>query len=232
VSKLVMLRHGESTFNAEGRFTGWVDVDLTQHGTEEARGAAELFAKANLTLDVVFTSELKRAIHTLEIIQMQLDWSLPVIRSWLLNERHYGALQGLGKKEMANLYGAEQVQAWRRGYDVRPPESNEGDEYWTGNDLQYRNIPKELIPRTESLKDTVERVMKFWDQTISSELIKGREVLVVAHNNSLRAIVGHLDKMSEEDIVKWDIPTGVPLVFELDGLEPVRSYYLSNSERR
>lgn len=229
--RLVLLRHGESTWNRENRFTGWTDVDLTARGVEEAHAAAGAIEDAGLSFDVAFTSLLKRAIRTLWIVldDMDLMW-IPVHRSWRLNERHYGALQGLDKAQTAAEYGEEQVLLWRRSYDVRPPALPPDDERHPGKDPRYRNLRAEELPRAESLKDTVERFLPYWHEIIAPEIRAGKRVIIAAHGNSLRALVKYLDDVSDDDILKLNIPTGVPLVYELDAeLRPLRSYYLGDT---
>lgn len=230
--KLVLLRHGESIWNKENRFTGWTDVDLSRKGIEEARKAGQLLKEKGYTFDVAFTSVLKRAIRTLWIVldEMDLMW-IPVYRSWRLNERHYGALQGLNKAEMAAKYGEKQVLIWRRSYDIRPPSLEETDERYPGNDPIYRELDKKDIPLTECLKDTVERFLPYWHEVLAPTIKSGKRVIISAHGNSLRALVKYLDHISDEDIVELNIPTGIPLVYELDGeLKPIKSYYLGDPE--
>jgi 2,3-bisphosphoglycerate-dependent phosphoglycerate mutase len=232
VNKLVLLRHGESEWNKENRFTGWTDVDLSDNGIKEARAAGDALKKEGFHFDCAFTSVLKRAIRTLWIVldEMDLMW-IPVERTWRLNEKHYGALQGLNKKETAREFGDEQVLQWRRSYDVRPPALDEGDERYPGNDIKYKALDPSLIPATECLKDTVERYMPYWLDVISKEVASGKEVLIAAHGNSLRALVKHLDNMSDEDIVKLNIPTGIPLVYEFDAnMRPVKHYYIGDPD--
>ena len=229
--KLVLQRHGESLWNLENRFTGWTDVDLTDRGIAEARKAGELLKREGYTFDVAYTSVLKRAIRTLWIVldEMDLTW-IPVFRSWRLNERHYGALQGLNKSETAKEHGMEQVMKWRRGYDVRPPPLAETDKRHPRFDRRYSDTEDEL-PATESLKDTLERVLPYWHGMIAPEINKGKRVLVSAHGNSLRALVKYLDNISDEEIPKLNIPTGFPLVYELDDdLIPIEHYYLGGEE--
>ena len=215
--KLVLIRHGESTWNQENRFTGWVDVDLTERGTEQARTGGRLLREAGFVFDVAYTSVLKRAIRTLWLVLDELDqmW-VPVRRSWKLNERHYGALQGLNKAETAAEYGDEQVLAWRRSFDTPPPSLTPDSEHYPGSDPRYAALSAEQIPLSECLKDTVERVMPYWNKTVVPAIRSGQQVLVAAHGNTLRALVMHLDNVSEADIVGLNIPTGVPLVYELD----------------
>jgi len=230
--KLVLVRHGQSAWNLENRFTGWIDVGLSDLGIEEAKYAAKLLIEGKYLFDVAFTSVLKRSVKTLWIIleEMDLMW-IPVYKSWRLNERHYGALQGLNKSEIARQYGAEQVLLWRRSYDVRPPELDMTDKRYTGNDPRYANLDKEDIPVAECLKDTVERFLPYWHSTITQSLKKKKKILIVAHGNSLRALVMYLDHVSKEEIVNLNIPTGIPLVYELDNnLKPIRHYYLGDPE--
>jgi 2,3-bisphosphoglycerate-dependent phosphoglycerate mutase len=229
---LVLLRHGESTWNLENRFTGWTDVDLTPRGREEAQEAGRLLADGGFTFDVAHTSLLKRAIRTLWMVMdaMDLMW-IPVHRDWRLNERHYGALQGLDKAETAAQYGDQQVLVWRRSYSDPPPALTADDPRHPRHDRRYADLSPEELPLAESLEDTVARFLPYWHGTIVPDLQAGKRVLIAAHGNSLRALVKHLDKMSDERIVGLNIPTGVPLVYELDeGLEPIRHYYLGDAE--
>ena len=229
---LVLLRHGQSTWNLENRFTGWIDVDLSDTGVAEAQEAGRLLRAEGLAFDVAYTSVLKRAIRTLWITLDELDqmW-LPVVKSWRLNERHYGALQGLNKAEMAVKFGEDQVKAWRRSYDVAPPALAEDDERFPGRDPRYADLPDAEIPRAESLKDTVARFLPFWESDIAPALREGRRVLVAAHGNSLRALVKYLDEISDSDIAALNIPTGAPLVYDLDeDLRPRGSRYLGDPE--
>jgi 2,3-bisphosphoglycerate-dependent phosphoglycerate mutase len=230
--KLVLLRHGESVWNKENRFTGWTDVGLTQKGVEEAVTGARRLQAEGFTFDVAYTSVLKRAIETLWIVlrEMDLMW-IPVHRSWRLNERHYGALQGLNKSETAEQHGEAQVKIWRRSYDTRPPALAPDDERYPGHDPRYADLTPEELPLTECLKDTVERMLPYWFDVIAPEVKRGTKVLVSAHGNSLRALVKHLDKIRDDEIVGLNIPTGIPLIYELDdALEPIRSYYLADEE--
>lgn len=230
--KLVLLRHGESTWNKENRFTGWTDVDLSERGTQEATEAGRLLRKDGYEFDVVYTSVLKRAIRTMWIALDELDqmW-LPVERCWRLNERHYGALQGLNKAETAEKHGQEQVHQWRRSYDVPPPALERTDPRWPGHDRRYRDLAEDDVPLTECLKDTVERFLPYWHQTIAPTIRTGRRVLIVAHGNSLRALVKYIDEISDDEIPGLNIPTGIPLVYELDdALSPLRHYYLGDPE--
>ncbi|MEW5759111.1 MAG: 2,3-diphosphoglycerate-dependent phosphoglycerate mutase [Candidatus Omnitrophota bacterium] len=230
--KLVLLRHGESIWNKENKFTGWVDVDLSEKGRKEALSGGEALKKEGYTFDVAYTSVLKRAIRTLWITLdiMDLMW-IPVYRSWRLNERHYGALQGLNKSEMAQKYGENQVLIWRRSYDIRPPELSKDDLMYPGKDPRYKDLSVEDIPLAECLKDTVARFLPYWHQTIAPVVKSGKKVLIAAHGNSLRALVKYLDNVSEQDIVSLNIPTGMPLVYELDkDLKPIQHYYLGEPE--
>ncbi|TCD47669.1 2,3-diphosphoglycerate-dependent phosphoglycerate mutase [Chlorobium sp. N1] len=230
--KLVLLRHGESQWNLENRFTGWHDIDLTEKGRQEARNAGKLIREEGIVFDVAYTSVLKRAIRTLWTVLDEMDqmW-LPVEKTWRLNERHYGALQGLNKAETSQKYGEEQVLVWRRSYDTPPPALARDDERWPGADPRYRGMAEGEIPLSECLKDTVARFLPFWHETIAPQIRNGRSVAIVAHGNSLRALVKYLDGISEEDIVGLNIPTGIPLVYELDDeLKPIRSYYLGDQE--
>eukprot|EP01006_Ploeotia_vitrea_P000344 TRINITY_DN102899_c0_g1_i1.p1 TRINITY_DN102899_c0_g1~~TRINITY_DN102899_c0_g1_i1.p1 ORF type:complete len:301 (+),score=25.70 TRINITY_DN102899_c0_g1_i1:126-1028(+) len=230
--KLVLLRHGESTWNKENRFTGWTDVDLAESGMNEAHRAGDELQKNGFEFDVAFTSTLKRAIRTLWVTMDTLDQMyIPVNKLWQLNERHYGALQGLNKAETAARHGDEQVKIWRRSFDVPPPLLDESDDRWPGKERAYKSIPHTQIPKAESLKDTIARVIPIWHKEIAPTIKSGQRVIIVAHGNSLRALVKYLDSMSESDIVELNIPTGVPLVYELDGdLRPKRHYYLGDSE--
>lgn len=228
--KLVLIRHGESTWNKENRFTGFKDVDLSEKGLAEAKAAGELLEKEGFTFDIAYTSVLKRAIRTLWIILDELDlmW-IPIINSWKLNERHYGDLQGLNKSEMAQKFGEEQVHIWRRSYDVPPPPMAKDDERYEGNSAKYAGI--ENFPQTECLKDTVARVVPYYESEIAPQIKAGKRLIVAAHGNSLRALVKYLDNIPDDEIVKMNIPTGVPLVYELDeNLRAVKSYYLGDAE--
>ena len=230
--KLVLIRHGQSEWNKENRFTGWKDVDLSEQGRQEARAAGQLLKAEGYVFDEAYTSVLKRAIRTLWIMldEMDLMW-IPEHKSWLLNERHYGALQGLNKAETAAQYGEEQVLVWRRSYDVLPSLLEEKDERWMGNDPRYSHIKPEMFPRAEALKQTVERVVPYYQTEIAPKIEAGKRILIAAHGNSLRALVKYLDTISEEDIVSRNIPTGIPLVYELDEhLKPLKSYYLGDAE--
>ena len=230
--KLVLMRHGQSQWNLENRFTGWTDVDLTDKGREEAKKAGELLKAEGYTFDLAFTSVLKRAIRTLWITLDELDlmW-IPVTRSWRLNERHYGALQGLNKAETAEKFGEKQVLIWRRSYATPPDPLPAGDPRHPAGDPRYASLAPEEIPATECLKDTVARVVPFWEGTIKPAVASGKKVLVAAHGNSLRALVKHIDGISDEDIVSLNIPTGRPLVYEFDDdMKPIRHYYLGDAK--
>jgi len=230
--KIVLLRHGESIWNKENRFTGWTDVDLSEKGVKEAREAGQVLKKEGHVFDIAYTSVLKRAIRTLWITldEMDLMW-IPVYRSWRLNERHYGALQGLNKAETAHRHGEEQVLIWRRSYDIQPPALEKSDERYPGNDPRYKGLTQEELPLTESLKDTAERFLPYWKETIEPTVRSGKRVIIVAHGNSLRALVKYLDNISEEEIVRLNIPTGIPLVYELDdNLAPIRHYYIGDPD--
>jgi 2,3-bisphosphoglycerate-dependent phosphoglycerate mutase len=231
--KIVLFRHGESTWNQENRFTGWTDVPLSQKGVEEAFRAGQLLKKEGYTFDVAFSSVLRRSIKTLWIVleELELMW-IPIHNSWRLNERMYGSLQGLNKSETALKYGEDQVKIWRRAYGISPPPLTEDDPRYPGNDPRYKDMKREEIPTTECLKDTVERFLPYWHQNIVPAIRNNMKVLIAAHGNSLRALVKYLDNVSDEDIVELNIPTGIPLVYELDEatLRPVKHYYLGNEE--
>lgn len=230
--KLVLLRHGQSIWNKENRFTGWTDVDLTEQGRTEAKQAGVLIKDAGLTFDLAYTSVLKRAIRTLWIVLDELDlmW-IPVERSWRLNERHYGSLQGLNKAETAAKFGEEQVKIWRRSYNIPPPPLEKNDPRYPGHDRRYRSLAEAELPLTECLEDTVERFLPYWEKMIVPAIESGQRVLIAAHGNSLRALVKYLDDVPEEKIVGLNIPTGVPLVYELDEhLEPIKHYYLGDPD--
>ena len=230
--KVVLLRHGESTWNKENRFTGWTDVDLSEKGRGEAKKAGELLRAEGFVFDVAYTSVLKRAIRTLwyTLDELDLMW-IPTTKAWQLNERHYGALQGLNKGETAAKFGDEQVLIWRRSYDTPPPELTTDDERYPGNDPRYAGLGSAELPLTESLKETVARVIPYWHAEIAPAIRAGKRVVVAAHGNSLRALVKYLDDMTEQAVLALNIPTGVPLVYELDGaLKPIKSYYLGDPE--
>ena len=230
--KVVLLRHGQSQWNLENRFTGWHDVDLTEQGQAEARAAGQVLKENGFVFDKAYSSLLKRAIRTLWLALEELDqvW-LPVRRNWRLNERHYGALQGLNKAETAEKHGEDQVLIWRRSYDVPPPPMEKDDEGYAGNDIRYADLPEADIPLTECLKDTVDRFLPYWHETIAPDIKAGKRVIIAAHGNSLRALVKYLDDLSEEEVLKLNIPTGMPLVYELDAnLKPIKNYYLGDEE--
>jgi 2,3-bisphosphoglycerate-dependent phosphoglycerate mutase len=230
MNKLVLLRHGQSTWNEENRFTGWTDVDLSERGLAEAREAGRLLRDGGYAFDVAYTSVLKRAIRTLWIGLDVLDrmW-IPVAKDWRLNERHYGALQGLNKAETTAKHGEAKVKIWRRSFDVPPPPLEPDDPRHPSNDARYADLPRRVLPLTESLKDTINRVLPYWHETIAPSIQAGKRVIIAAHGNSLRALVKYLDDVSESAIVELNIPTGIPLVYELDGhLKPLRHYYLGD----
>ena len=230
--KVVLLRHGESTWNKENRFTGWTDVDLSEKGIQEATEAAKLLKEGGYTFDIAFTSVLKRGIRTLWIVldEMDLMW-IPIYRSWRLNERHYGALQGFFKAKMATEVGEEQVLIWRRSYDIPPPALKTSDPRYPGNEAKYADLSPDEIPLTECLKDTVARVLPYWHDVITPTIKSGKKTLISAHGNSLRALVKYLDNIPNEEVVKLNIPTGVPLIYELDDdLKPITHYYLGDQE--
>ena len=230
--KLTLLRHGESIWNAENKFTGWTDVDLSDKGIQEAKSAGQMLKQSEYSFDIAYTSVLKRAIRTLWIVldEMDLLW-IPVYRSWRLNERHYGALQGLNKVETAQKYSEEQVRIWRRSYSINPPALEITDERFPGFDSRYKDLKEHELPLAECLKDTVERFLPYWHEVLAPAIKSGKRVLVTAHGNSLRALVKYLDNISDEDIIKLNIPTGIPLVYELDNdLRPIKHYYLGDED--
>jgi 2,3-bisphosphoglycerate-dependent phosphoglycerate mutase len=230
--KLVLIRHGESTWNLENRFTGWTDVELTPTGVEQAKQAGRLLKEAGYDFDVAYTSVLKRAVWTLwhALDQMDRTW-LPVVHDWRLNERHYGALQGLNKGDMAKQYGDAQVLVWRRSYDTPPPSLEADDPRGQRQDVRYSKLQPDQIPLTECLKDTVARVMPFWNESVAPAIRSGQRIVIAAHGNSIRALVKYLDNIGDDDIVGVNIPNGIPLVYELDAdLKPIRSYYLGDAE--
>jgi 2,3-bisphosphoglycerate-dependent phosphoglycerate mutase len=230
--KLVLIRHGESTWNLENRFTGWTDVDLTPTGIEQAKNAGKLLKAEGYAFDVAYTSVLKRAIRTLYLALDEMDatW-LPVVKSWRLNERHYGGLQGLNKADMAKQYGDEQVLVWRRSYDTPPPELEANDPRSERNDPRYTRFEPNPAPLTECLKDTVARVVPFWNEALAPAIKSGKRIVIAAHGNSIRALMKYLDGISDSDIVGLNIPNGIPLVYELDeNLKPIRHYYLGDAE--
>jgi len=231
-TKLVLLRHGQSSWNLENKFTGWTDVDLSDQGRQEAQAAGQVLKKEGFTFDMAYTSVLKRAIRTLWIALDELDqmW-IPVVRSWRLNERHYGGLQGLNKAETAAKYGDDQVKIWRRSYDITPPALEVSDSRHPSHDPRYADLSKDELPATESLKTTLDRVIPYWENTILPQLKAGKKILIAAHGNSLRALVKYLDNMTEKEILELNIPTGIPLVYEFDAqYKPVKHYYLGDQE--
>ena len=230
--KLVLIRHGESTWNLENRFTGWTDVELTPTGVSQAMSAGKLLKAEGYEFDIAYTSVLKRAIHTLNYCLDEMDriW-LPVVKSWRLNERHYGGLQGLNKAETAKKHGDEQVLVWRRSYDTPPPALDANDPMGQRQDLRYAGLPVDQVPLTECLKDTVARVLPYWNEEIAPTIKAGKRVVIAAHGNSIRALVKYLDNISDDDIVGLNIPNGIPLVYELDAdLKPIKRYYLGDAE--
>ena len=234
MKKLVLVRHGESLWNKDNRFTGWTDVELSENGIMEAKQVGQVLRKNGYIFDVAYTSVLKRTIRSLWLIldEMDLMW-IPEQHSWRLNERHYGALQGLNKTEAAAQLGEEQVRSWRRSYDVRPPALKKNDERYPGHDPKYRELAERDLPLTESLKDTVTRFIPFWREELAPTIKSGKRVIVIAHNNSLRAMVKYLDNIPDSEIVKLEIPTGIPLIYELDDdLHPIRHYYQTMDDSR
>jgi 2,3-bisphosphoglycerate-dependent phosphoglycerate mutase len=233
MTKLVLLRHGESIWNKENRFTGWTDVDLSDKGIEEARQAGRILKQEGFVFDVAFTSVLKRAIRTLWITLDEMDFMwIPVYNSWRLNERHYGALQGLNKSETAAKFGEQQVHTWRRSYDLRPPALEKSDPRFPGNDPRYESLAENELPVTECLKDTVGRFLPYWHEVIKPTIAAGKRVIIAAHGNSLRALVKYLDNIPDEAIVDLNIPTGIPLIYDLnDHLHPIKSEYLGDPEQ-
>lgn len=230
--KLVLLRHGLSEWNIQNRFTGWHDVDLAEAGMAESRKAGQALRDAGFQFDTAYTSLLKRAIRTLWVVLDQLDqmW-IPVVRDWRLNEKHYGALQGLNKADTAAKHGEDQVLIWRRSYDTSPPPVSEEDDRFPGNDQRYAGIEKSRLPKTECLKDTVDRVVEFWNETLSREIRSGKRLLIVAHGNSLRALVKYLEQIKDKKIIELNIPTGIPLIYDLDSdLKVIRHYYLTDED--
>jgi len=229
--KLVLLRHGESVWNKENKFTGWTDVGLTEKGEQEAIEAGKLLKKEGYVFDIAFTSFLVKASKTLELCLQEMELNIPIESSWRLNEKHYGALQGLNKAETAKKEGEEQVLLWRRSYKERPPLLTKDDERWPGNDELYADVAKELLPLGESLEDTEKRVVFYWRETIAPAILENKKVLIVAHGNSLRSLVRYLDNIDPKDIVNLNIPTGIPLVYELgEDLKPIKHYYLGDEE--
>jgi len=231
--KLVLLRHGESVWNKENRFTGWIDVDLSKKGMIDAKKAGELLNSKGYTFDLAFTSYLRRAIRTLWIVldEMDLMW-IPVLSSWRLNEKHYGVIQGLNKSELASKYGEKQILLWRRSFNVKPPNLDRTDKRYSGNELKYSTLNDKDIPLSESLEDTFKRFLPYWFKEIEPAIKSGKKVLIVAHGNSLRAIIKYIDKLSDEEIIDVNIPTAIPLVYELDeNLNPISKYYLGDPKK-
>ncbi len=226
--KLVLVRHGQSVWNLENKFTGWTDVELSKQGISEAKEAGKILKNQGFHFDLAYTSVLKRAEDTLDYILKEMnEENIDIKRSWKLNERHYGALQGLNKDETKKEYGEEQVLLWRRSVDVRPPKLNENDSRYPGNDPKYKDLNKEEIPKTENLMDTIKRVVEYWNKEIKLEIEKGKKIIIVAHGNSLRGLIKYLDDISDEDIIKLELQTGNPICYELDdNLKPIRHYYL------
>jgi 2,3-bisphosphoglycerate-dependent phosphoglycerate mutase len=230
--KLVLLRHGQSIWNKERKFTGWMDVDLTEKGKEEAKEAGRVLKEAGFTFDLAFTSLLKRAADTLSICIEEMEQNIPVMTSWRLNERHYGALQGESKEEMAKKVGEDKVYEWRRSYSIRPPALTKEDARYPGKDSKYKNLTEEQLPLTENLHDTIERVLPYWEKEIVPRLKEGEKIIISAHGNSLRALVKYLEDMPEEDITHVNIATGIPLIYELDeNLKPIKHYFLGEEDR-
>jgi 2,3-bisphosphoglycerate-dependent phosphoglycerate mutase len=229
--KLVLLRHGESVWNKENKFTGWTDVGLTNKGKEEAKQAGKILKKESYLFDIAFTSYLKKATITLDLCLNEMNLDIPIKKTWRLNERHYGALQGLSKSGMAKKVGEEQVFLWRRSYDTRPPLLKKDDKRWPGNDPLYSNVEKNLLPLGESLKDTEKRVLVYWREEIAPAILEDKKVLISAHGNSLRALIRYLDNIDPQKIAELNVPTGIPLVYELDeNLNPIEHYYLGDKE--
>ena len=226
--KLVLVRHGQSIWNLENKFTGWTDVELSEQGIKEAKDAGKVLKEKGFKFDIAYTSVLKRANDTLDYILDELgEKDIPIKKSWRLNERHYGALQGLNKDETREKYGADQVLLWRRSTDVKPPELTVDDPRYPGNDIKYQDLTEQELPKTENLIDTINRVMVYWNSDIKQDLLNGKRVIIVAHGNSLRGLIKYLDNMSDEDIIKLEIETGNPICYELtDDLQPIRHYYL------
>lgn len=231
--KLVLMRHGESIWNKENRFSGWTDVDLTEKGVQEAKNGGSILKSKGYSFDMAYTSVLRRAIKTLWYVldEMDLQW-IQVFKSWRLNERHYGSLQGLNKAETAAKYGEEQVRIWRRSFDISPPKLTIDDVRYPGHDSRYKNINREDLPLGETLKDTIARFLPFWEETVVPQLKNNKKIIIVAHGNSLRALVKHLDNISNEEIINLNIPTGIPLVYELDSdLNTLNKYYLGDTDK-
>ena len=229
--KLVLVRHGESIWNLENKFTGWTDVDLSNKGIKEASDAGKILKEQNFSFDIAYTSVLKRANRTLDIILNEMGINIPIYYSWRLNERHYGALQGLNKDETRKKYGVEQVKLWRRSAEVRPPELTDNDPRYPGNDPKYKNLSDIDLPHTENLLDTIARVIPYWEEEIKPKILQGKKVIIVAHGNSLRGLIKYLDNLTNDEVINLEIETGNPICYELDdNLKPIRHYYLINKE--
>ena len=229
MQKLVIVRHGESIWNLENKFTGWTNVDLSDNGIKEAKNAGKTLKRLGYTFDIAYTSVLKRATYTLDLILKEMNLNIPIICSYKLNERHYGALQGLNKDETRQKYGDEQVRLWRRSAEVRPPALTKDDPRYPGNDPMYKGLPESELPLTENLADTIKRVVDYYESTIIPDLKCGKKIIIVAHGNSLRGLVKYLDNLSDEEVMNLEIPTGLPLVYELDdNLKPIKHYYLED----
>ena len=231
MQKLVIVRHGESIWNLENKFTGWTNVDLSDNGIKEAKNAGKTLKRLGYTFDIAYTSVLKRATYTLDLILKEMNLNIPIICSYKLNERHYGALQGLNKDETRQKYGDEQVRLWRRSAKVRPPSLTKDDPRYPGNDPMYKGLPESELPLTENLVDTIKRVVDYYESTIIPNLKCGKKIIIVAHGNSLRGLVKYLDNLSDEEVMNLEIPTGLPLVYELDdNLKPIKHYYLEDED--
>lgn len=231
MQKLVIVRHGESIWNLENKFTGWTNVDLSDNGIKEAKNAGKTLKRLGYTFDIAYTSVLKRATYTLDLILKEMNLNIPIICSYKLNERHYGALQGLNKDETRQKYGDEQVRLWRRSAEVRPPALTKDDPRYPGNDPMYKGLPESELPLTENLADTIKRVVDYYESTIIPDLKCGKKIIIVAHGNSLRGLVKYLDNLSDEEVMNLEIPTGLPLVYELDdNLKPIKHYYLEDED--
>ena len=231
MQKLVIVRHGESIWNLENKFTGWTNVDLSDNGIKEAKNAGKTLKRLGYTFDIAYTSVLKRATYTLDLILKEMNLNIPIICSYKLNERHYGALQGLNKDETRQKYGDEQVRLWRRSAEVRPPALTKDDPRYPGNDPMYKGLPESELPLTENLVDTIKRVVDYYESTIIPNLKCGKKIIIVAHGNSLRGLVKYLDNLSDEEVMNLEIPTGLPLVYELDdNLKPIKHYYLEDED--
>ncbi|CAL1329010.1 2,3-diphosphoglycerate-dependent phosphoglycerate mutase [Candidatus Providencia siddallii] len=228
ITKVVLIRHGESLWNKKNRFTGWIDIELSNKGREEAKTAGKLLKKKGFTFDLAYTSVLKRAIHTLWYIldQINQQW-LPIEKSWRLNERHYGSLQGLNKTKIISKYGEKQVKLWRRSFSIKPPKLNKNNQNYPGNDIRYADLLPEEIPVTESLENTIERIIPYWEKNIKPNIIKGKKIIIIAHGNSLRGLIKYLDNINDKEIINLNIPTGIPIIYEFNkNIKPIKNYYL------